>query len=112
MTTFADPQAAVETSQQLAAALTEIIRGALDMFVSKATEILVNGGSDPGPVDRVILAAGVQGTLVGVLEFMAARSSEGRMDDPNGHLTTLFTGAAEAWDAIRGTPSGTVETLQ
>ncbi|MYL97235.1 hypothetical protein GR702_05545 [Novosphingobium sp. FGD1] len=37
--------------------------------------------------------------------------AQGRMDDPNAHLTTLFTGAARTWHDIR-TVGDTKVTLQ
>jgi hypothetical protein len=51
--------------------------------------------------DPIVHSAIVNGGLIGILTYMAARSSEGRMNDPSGHLTSLFRLAGETWDGIR-----------
>ncbi|MYL97923.1 hypothetical protein GR702_09080 [Novosphingobium sp. FGD1] len=105
MTGRDDSDAAVHLMQQLA-----------ELFSTSVEELLQGSAAHAKQMtdvpDPIVLAAVVNGGLIGILTYMAKRLSEGRMDDPHGHLTRLFHLAGAQWEEMRpGKGTGKV-TLQ
>lgn len=97
--------------------LTESMDRLTEMFGASISELLhgcLNSVQEtaPGLPDPVTMAAIVNGALNGLLHFMADMSSQGRMPDPNGHLTSVLRMAAETWEGIRTSSVDGGATLQ
>lgn len=105
MTDRETADAAVEMMQQLAEVFSTSVEELLQGSVAHAKQM--TNAPDP-----ILLAAVVNGGLIGILTYMAKRSGEGRMDDPQGHLTRLFHLAGTQWDEIRSGRGAGKVTLQ
>lgn len=104
------------SAREDAAAAVQIMEQLADVFSAAVTELLQGSAATAKQMidapDSVVLAAVVNGGLVGILTYMAKRSGEGRMDDPHGHLTRLFHLAGSCWDDIRAGKNDGKVTLQ
>ena len=100
-----DIEAAVELMQKLA----DAFGTAVDQAIESGVVAIKQSTHAPDPI---VLAAVVNGGLIGILTYMARQSAAGRMADPHGHLTRLFHMAGTTWDDIRTGKNSREVTLQ
>lgn len=81
-------------------------------FSEALHEITVAMGDQTSVPDNVLIAAAINGAVLGTMQFMSDMTDAGRLPDADEKVGLMFQLAADIWTQIRGGPAANVGAVQ